>query len=73
MEGCYSLERSSLLLPGFFSILVPQQSPFLLNLDVDGGALAPIGEGALASIGGPPGYWKKLHPVLTLELEAVVE
>ena len=38
-----------------------------------GGALAPIGEGALASIVGPPGYYKNLHPVLTLDLETVVE
>ena len=64
-----------LILPQFpqlSSILVPQQSPFLQNLGDFGGALAPIGEGALASVGGPPGYYKNLHPVLTLDVETVV-
>ena len=38
-----------------------------------GGAHAPIGEGVLASIDGPPGYYKNIRLVLTLDSETVVE
>ena len=73
MVGCSFLEVFCPQLPESSSILVPQQSPFLLYLERLGGAHAPIGEGVHASIVGPPGYYKNLHPVLTLDLETVVE